>query len=77
MALTGYRLPRWEDRTIAHFHADDVDQGTNLEKPFPSWSLMGNGEMLSTTLDMYRWHRALMGDKILRLEAKWNSTTPS
>lgn len=70
MAFTGYRMPHWEERTVAHFHVDEVDQGTNLDKPFPSWSLIGSGEMLSTTLDMYRWHQALMSDQVLPPEAK-------
>lgn len=70
MEFTGYRLPSWEGRQVARFYAHDVDNGTNLEKEFPSWALMGNGEMLSTTLDMFRWHQALMGDDYLPADAK-------
>ncbi len=70
MESTGYRLPDWDGRVVARFHADDVDNGTNLEKPFPSWALMGNGEMLTTTLDMFLWHQALMGDELFSVEAK-------
>ncbi|HEX7000974.1 MAG TPA: serine hydrolase domain-containing protein, partial [Trueperaceae bacterium] len=70
MSSTGYRAPTWEGRTVARSYVDGVDRGTNLEKEFPSWAVMGNGEMLSTTLDMYRWHQALMGADVLSAEFK-------
>lgn len=31
----------------------------------PGWHLLGNGGILSTVGDMYRWHRALTGDAVL------------
>lgn len=36
----------------------------------PSWNLRGNGGMLSTARDMFRWHRALVGDNVLSAAAK-------
>lgn len=67
---TGYRLPDWEDKVVARWYVDARDNGTPLEKPYPSWNLMGNGDMLSTTPDMYRWHLALQGEQVLSAEAK-------
>ena len=76
MSFTGYRLPKWDDRVVAHWYVGDQDNGTPLEKPYPSWNVIGNGEILSTTEDMYRWHLALLGDKILSEEAKKKLYTP-
>ncbi len=33
-----------------------------------SWHLKGNGGILSTTLDMYKWHRAIQTAKVLKPE---------
>ncbi len=70
MEFTGYRLPDWNERVVAHWYAEGIDWGTPLEKPYPFWNVIGNGEILSTTGDMYRWHLALGGDTILSEEAK-------
>ncbi len=48
MEATGYRLPPWERHAVAHWYTDEADEGTPLDKPFPSWHLVGNGDMLST-----------------------------
>ena len=73
---TGYRLPDWSERVVAHWYAADSDNRTPLEKPFPLWNLIGNGEMLSTTEDMFRWHRALLGDRMLSSESRRKLFTP-
>lgn len=65
ITVTGYRRPNWEDRVVAHWYAGERDFGTPLEKPYPSWNLVGNGDMLSTTADMFRWHLALANGSIL------------
>ena len=36
----------------------------------PYWNLRGNGGLLSTARDMFRWHLALQGDEVLPQEAK-------
>ncbi|HEX6385166.1 MAG TPA: serine hydrolase domain-containing protein, partial [Anaerolineae bacterium] len=51
MRFTGYRLPDWDQRVVAHWYTGDNDFGTPLDKPYPSWNLLGNGDMLSTTDD--------------------------
>ncbi len=67
MRHTGFHLPDRED--VAHGYTPDGDWGTPLDHPWlpdgPYWNLRGNGGILSTTGDLYRWDQALAGDKIL------------
>ncbi len=74
MEHTGYRLPQWQASTIAHGYRGTSDWGTPLDKLWaddgPYWNLRGNGGVLSTVWDMYRWHQALEGDKVLSTDAK-------
>jgi CubicO group peptidase (beta-lactamase class C family) len=70
MGFTGYRLPKWDQRVVAHWYVGTKDNATPLEKPYPSWNVIGNGEILSTTDDMYKWHMALMGERVLSEKAK-------
>ncbi len=76
MHSTGYRLPDWSAMNVAHWYSVQGDFGTPLDKPYPSWHLMGNGDMLSSTGDMHRWHVALSGDRILSEAAKARMYTP-
>jgi len=76
MAFTGYRIPEWKKKVVAHWYRGDRDNGTPLEKNYPQWHLLGNGGILSTTRDMFRWHKALLGDKVLSAEAKKKMFTP-
>jgi len=76
MEFTGYRIPEWDKRVVAHWYVGDKDNGNPLEKPYPYWNVIGNGEILSTTEDMYRWHLALLADEVLSPEAKKRIFTP-
>jgi CubicO group peptidase (beta-lactamase class C family) len=76
MKFTGYRMPEWDQKIVAHWYVGEKDNGTPLEKNYPQWHLLGNGGILSTTDDMYKWHLALLGDKILSAEAKKKMFTP-
>ncbi|GJM40799.1 MAG: hypothetical protein DHS20C20_10810 [Ardenticatenaceae bacterium] len=76
MQHTGYRLPNWSEKDVAHWYNGRIQFGTPLEKAYPSWNLLGNGDMLSTTDDMFRWHNALLGDEILSAAAKQKMYTP-
>ena len=76
MKFTGYRMPEWDKKVIAHWYRGEKDNGTPLEKNYPQWHLLGNGGILSTTEDMYRWHQALLEDKVLSAEAKKKMFTP-
>jgi CubicO group peptidase (beta-lactamase class C family) len=76
MDSTGYWGPGWSQMVVAHWYNGEIDNGIPLEKNYPYWNLIGNGGILSTTDDMFRWHRALLGEKILSAEAKKKLFTP-
>lgn len=76
MNSTGFRIPDWSPMVVAHWYSGEIDNGIPLEKNYPYWNLIGNGGILSTTDDMFRWHRALLGEKILSTEAKKKLFTP-
>lgn len=75
MTQTGYVIPKWAPDRMAHgYNEQGRDMGTfeshNWGPHGPGWHLVGNGGILSTPGDMYRWHLALLGDSILSKEAK-------
>lgn len=74
MQQTGYKLPRWPAERIARGYQGEREWGTILERPWasdgPYWELRGNGGIHSTAGDMYKWHLALEGDKVLSKEAR-------
>jgi CubicO group peptidase (beta-lactamase class C family) len=76
MKFTGYRIPEWDKKVVAHWYVGERDNGTPLEKNYPQWHLLGNGGILSTTEDMYKWHQALLEDKVLSAEVKKKMFTP-
>ncbi len=74
MTETGYALPKWRPGQIAHAYADGRDMGSTFDYPRaadgPYWNLRGNGGTLATLGDMYKFHLALAGDKLLKKESK-------
>jgi CubicO group peptidase (beta-lactamase class C family) len=75
MESTGYSRPGFEPDLVAvGYFRDDRVWGKPTEKAWddtvPYWHLAGNGGILSTTEDLYKWHTALKGDKILSPEAR-------
>ena len=75
MTSTGYVLPDWEPADVAVEYDDrGRSQGRPFEHPWaadgPYWNLRGNGGLLSTARDMFRWHRVLEGDEVLDEPAK-------
>lgn len=76
MRFTGYRMPEWDKKVVAHWYVGETDNGIPLEKPYPYWNLMGNGGILSTTEDMYKWHLALSSDAVLSADVKKKLYTP-
>lgn len=79
MTRTGYRLQA--KGPLAHgVDAEGKDWGTPVDKAWapdgPWWNLRGNGGVLSTTGDLYKWHQALEGEAILSKEAKAKMFTP-
>jgi CubicO group peptidase (beta-lactamase class C family) len=79
MTRTGYRLQ--EKGPLAHgVDGEGKDWGTPVDKLWapdgPWWNLRANGGVLSTTGDLYKWHKALEGEAILSKEAKAKMFTP-
>ena len=75
MTDTGYVLPDWRRRQVAvEYDARGRSQGRPFDHPWaadgPYWNLRGNGGLLSTARDMIRWHRTLLGERVLDREAK-------
>lgn len=74
METTGYSHPRFDSAQIATGYRDEEEWGKPNSKPWekgaPYWHLKANGGVLSTAGDMYKWHRALLSDKILSKAAK-------
>lgn len=75
MTRTGYVLPRWDPADVAvEYDGNGAARGRPNEHPWdadgPYWNLRGNGGILSTAPDMFRWHRALEGHDVLSETAK-------
>ncbi len=81
MEKTGYLLPDWRDDEIAiGYYSDDDVAGKPNAQPWaedgPYWHLRGNGGILSSAEDMFRWRQALLGNDILSDEAKQQYYAP-
>jgi CubicO group peptidase (beta-lactamase class C family) len=75
MTHTGYVLPDWDrDQVAVEYDRQGRSHGTPLDHPWasdgPYWNLRGNGGLLSTARDMFRWQRALDGNRVLNRQAK-------
>jgi CubicO group peptidase (beta-lactamase class C family) len=73
MEATGYLMPKWNGSLMATGYRNDNRWGKPTEKWTSgqvSWHLKGNGGILSTVKDMYKWHEALLTDDILSPQAK-------
>lgn len=71
---TGYMRLDYSQHVVAqgHNYRNNKPWGSNVERWAEeggvSWHLKGNGGIMSTTLDMYKWHRAIQTAKILNPE---------
>jgi len=75
MTSTGYVLPDWQASDVAvEYDEAGRSQGRPFDHPWaadgPYWNLRGNGGLLSTARDMFRWHQALEDDRVLDAQAK-------
>lgn len=75
MNQTGYVIPNWNKNKIAVGYLNNNEVWGKLNEMAwgtdgPYLNLKGNGGILSTTEDMYKWHLALLGEKVLSKEAK-------
>jgi CubicO group peptidase (beta-lactamase class C family) len=80
MRHTGFRLPPADLGLLAKGYTAEGAWGTPLDHPWapdgPWWELRGNGGILSSTGDLYRWHRALAGDAVLAGAQRQKYVTP-
>jgi CubicO group peptidase (beta-lactamase class C family) len=81
MTGTGYLIPPWDPAQVAvEYDQDGTPQGRPFDQPWdvdgPYWNLRGNGGILSTARDMFRWHLALQRTDILSTAAKTALFTP-
>lgn len=72
MEHTGYLRPDYNKNDIAVGYKSDEKWGKPTEKwnHEVSWHLKGNGGVLSTIEDMYKWHQALIGTTVLSQTSK-------
>lgn len=79
MEKTGYRLPAWKPEELARGYRGDEPWGTPLDHAWapdgPWWNLRGNGGILSTTGDLFKWHQALEKGTVLSKEAQAKAYT--
>jgi CubicO group peptidase (beta-lactamase class C family) len=80
MEKTGYRLPAWKPEELAHGYRGEEPWGTPLDHAWapdgPWWNLRGNGGILSTTGDLYKWYLALEKGNVLSKEEQAKAYTP-
>jgi CubicO group peptidase (beta-lactamase class C family) len=72
---TGYRIPKQSPDEVAIGYARfGYEWGSPLKKLLdtdgPYWNMIAAAGMLSTIDDLYKWHLALEGEKVLSREAK-------
>jgi CubicO group peptidase (beta-lactamase class C family) len=69
LTSTGYQLAAWPDSAVAVGYVRGRRWGKPTEKgnfrDGPTWNLRGNGGVLSTAQDMWRWHLALASGRVL------------
>lgn len=62
---TGYEQADWSELTEANNYIGEKSQGTFQSRNFINWNLMGNGALLSTTEEMFKWYVALRNKSVL------------
>ncbi len=69
MTDTTYRVPKRNHGRVAHTFTPPVDHGSPVDRLERAggvhWILLGNGGMLTTTEDLYRWETAMRDGKIV------------
>jgi CubicO group peptidase (beta-lactamase class C family) len=75
MTQTGYVIPNWRPGRVAvEYDARRRPHGRPFQHRWaadgPYWNLRGNGGLLSTARDMFRWHVALRRGRVLSRSAR-------
>jgi CubicO group peptidase (beta-lactamase class C family) len=78
---TGFLLPRFDLSRVSHGYGKNGDNGTILEKPHaadgPYWNLRGNGGMVSTVGDMFRFYESLFTtERLLKFSSRHGRFAP-
>lgn len=76
MNMTGYNLPNWQKADLVNIYNGQDQNGSMKRFTNPTWHLIGNGGILSTTEDMFKWVQALKRDKVISEKAKEMMFTP-
>lgn len=74
MTETGYVLPDWDMDRMSRNYNGETDNGFTFNRNWgprgPWWHCYGNGCILSTTGDMFRWEQALQSNRVLLAESR-------
>ena len=80
MTTTGYTLPTWDPELVAHTYTYPVDHGSPLQRlraaHGPGWILMGNGGLIGTTGDLYRWLGFFRSGSVIPADQVATAITP-
>ncbi len=80
MTTMGYTLPDWDPGLVAQTYTYPVDHGSPLERlrraNGPGWILMGNGGLIGTAADLYRWERFFRSGSVIPADAVARATSP-
>jgi len=77
MEHTGYVIPKWTKLARGMRGGQPVPPFEGSWAPDgPYWHLRGNGGIMTIPADMYRWHLALLGDKVLSAASRKKLFTP-
>jgi CubicO group peptidase (beta-lactamase class C family) len=64
-----YGEAQWDDDVVANGYFNGEDQGNPAAWPGPYWGLLGNGGVLTTVDDLYRWWEALRAGDVIASDA--------
>lgn len=74
MTDTGYILPEWDMDRMSRNYNGETDNGYTFNRDWgphgPWWHCYGNGCILSTAGDLYRWEVALQSNDLLPVESR-------
>lgn len=70
MNSTGLHMVDFSEGGVARSHNAAIDYQSPADRPQNVWNLIGNGGILSTPSDMYRWYLALQDDQLLSAASK-------
>lgn len=69
----GYQIPGWKKNELAVGYLKGDRWGTPLDHAWmedgPSWNLRGNGGMLATVEELYKWFDAVLSGKVMTGQA--------